>query len=176
MLFLLLRLLTASGTLFPAAVVDAATPPIATVDAAALRDARAQEAAIDDGPVKIRALLRGASDTQFHASCVAQRLAEAQVHVSLARDEMQRLTDPGGVSKGDRDHALRRLTLIAERTREVEHAARLCVDDDLSSVSTTKFETAVPPAVERRGEVTTPPPPIYECSPGASCLVLPRAP
>jgi hypothetical protein len=181
MLFLLLRLLTAPTSLFPAAaVVDTATHPRAAVvdaatqargDAAALGDARAQQAAIDAGPAKIRALLRGANDTQYHASCVAQRLAEAQVHVALARDEMQRLTDPSGVSAGDRAHALRRLTLIADRTREVEGAARLCVDDELSSISATKYDTWVPSAVQERGDGTRPPPPIYPCTSG--CLVVP---
>jgi hypothetical protein len=174
MLFLLLRLLTAPTTLFPAAaVVETATEPrAAVVHAAALRDARAQQATIDAGPVKIRALLRGANDTQYHASCVAQRLAEAQVHVALARDEMQRLTDPGGVSSGDREHALRRLTLIAERTREVESAARACIDDELSSISATKFDTSAPPAVLRQNDGTAPPPPIYPC-PYPGCLVVP---
>ena len=183
MLFLLLRLLTAPTSLFPAgAVVDTVTVPHAAVvdtatgarggtDAAALRDARAQQAAIDAGPAKIRALLRGANDTQYHASCVAQRLAEAQVHVSLARDEMQRLTDPSGVSAGDREHALRRLTIIAERTREVEGAAHLCLDDELSSISATKYDTWVPSAVQERGDGTRPPPPIYPCT--APCLVVP---
>src|SRR5881394_2151711 len=120
MLFLLLRMLTAPTTLFPAAaVVDTATRPHAAIVETATRgpggvdgalgDARAQQAVIDAGPAKIRALLRGANDTQYHASCVAQRLAEAQVHVTLARDEMQRLTEPGGASSGDREHALRRL-------------------------------------------------------------------
>ena len=182
MLFLLLRLLTAPTTLFPAAVVvDTATRPhAAVVDTAtrarggvdaALRDARAQQETIDAGPGKIRTLLRGANDTQYHASCVAQRLAEAQVHVSLARDEMQRLTDPSGVSPGDREHALRRLTIIAERTREVEGAARLCLDDELSSISATKYDTWVPSAVQERGDGTRPPPPIYPCT--APCLVVP---
>jgi hypothetical protein len=176
MLFLLLRLLTAPGTLFPAAVVDSATPPLATIDTAALRDARAQQAAIDDGPVKIRALMRGASDSQYHATCVAQRLAEAQVHVSLARDEMQRLTDPNGISNGDTQHALRRMSLIAKRTQEVEQAARLCVEDELSTISATKFDTAVSPPVERRGDPTGPPPPAYPCPAGNSCITIPWTP
>jgi hypothetical protein len=184
MLFLLLRILTAPTSLFSAAaVVETTTKPQAAVvetatgtrggvDTTALRDARAQQAVIDAGPEKIRALLRGANDTQYHASCVAQRLAEAQVHVALARDEMQRLNDATGVSAGDREHALRRLTLIADRTREVEGAARICVDDELSSISATKYDTWVPSAVEERGDGTRPPPPIYPCtSPG--CLVVP---
>jgi hypothetical protein len=184
MLFLLLRMLTAPTTLFPAAaVVDTATTPQAAVvetttrargdiDAAALGDARAQQATIDAGPEKIRALLRGATDTQYHASCVAQRLAEAQVHVALARDEMQRLTDPGTVSPGDREHALRRLAIIADRTREVEGAARACIADELSSISATKYDSTAPPAVERQPDGTEPPPPIYPC-PYPGCLVVP---
>jgi hypothetical protein len=184
MLFLLLRMLTAPTTLFPAAavvetttkphaaLVETVTGPRGGVASAALRDARAQQAAIDAGPGRIQPLLRGATDTQYHASCVAQRLAEAQVHVTLARDEMQRLTDTAGISPGDRDHALRRLALIAERTREVERAARACIDDELSSISATRYETAVPPAVERQGDTTAPPPPIYPC-PYPGCLVVP---
>lgn len=173
MLFLLLRLLTAPATLFPAAaIVDTATQPRAGVDAASLQDARANKATIDDGPAKIRALMRGATDTQYHASCVAQRLAEAQVHVALARDEMQQLTDPAGVSRGDREHALRRLKLIAERTQEIEHAARSCVDDETSSISATKWQITVPAAVERQNDGTVPPPPVYPCS-YEGCLAVP---
>jgi len=131
MLLLLLRLLTAPASIFPAAAIETvAQPQVAHLDGASLSDARAREAEIDAGPQRIRALVRVASDTQFRASCVAQRLAEAQVHVAIARDEMRRLTDPAGISAGDRAHALRRLTLLAERTREVEQAAHLCVDTD----------------------------------------------
>ena len=177
---LLLRLLSAPMPITPAAVTEtstaAAARPQPGSDPTALREARAQQAAIEAGPVKIRALLRGANDSQYRASCVAQRLAEAQVHVSLARDEMQRLTDPNGISDGDRQHALRRLALIAKRTQEVEQTARLCVEDDLSSISATKFETAVSPAIERRGDPTSPPPPAYPCPSGNSCVTIPWTP
>lgn len=173
MLFLLLRLVMAPATLFPAAVVDTATQPRPALDAAAaLRDARAHQATIDAGPGRIRALMRGANDSQYHASCVAQRLAEAQVHVALARDEMQQLTSSASVSAGDREHATRRLTLLAERTQEVERAARACIDDDTSSISATRYETWVPPTVEQRGDETAPPPHIYPC-PSPGCLVVP---
>jgi hypothetical protein len=172
MLFLLLRLLTAPTSVFPAAAtVDAVARPQPTFDrAVALSDARAQQMVIDAGPGKIRALMRGASDTQYRASCVAHRLDEAQVHVALARDEMQRLAQPD-VSAGDGQHALRRLTLIAERTQEVERAARACVDDDTSSISAIKYDTAVPPAVERKGDVTRPPLPPHGCA-GSTCLII----
>ena len=50
--------------------------------------------------------------------------------------------------------------MIAERTREVEGAARLCLDDELSSISATKYDTWVPSAVQERGDGTRPPPPI----------------
>jgi hypothetical protein len=172
MLLLLLRLLTAPASIFPAAAIATVTQPqVAHVDSASLSDARARQAEIDAGPEKIRALVRVASDTQFRASCVAQRLAEAQVHVALARDEMQRLTDPGA-SAGDGAHALRRLALLAERTREVERAAHLCVDSEESSITATKTNTGVPPAIERRGDVTAPPPLPRPCPGGTVCTVI----
>ena len=96
-----------------------------------------------------RALMRDAQDTQYHASCVAQRLAEAQVHVTLARDEMQRFEDPV-VRIGDRAHARRRLTLIAERhgrgraRRAPLHRRRL------STISATKYEVGCSSAVQER--------------------------
>ena len=175
-LLVLLRLLTAPLPITPAAATEtgtaAAVRPQAKSDPAALREARAQQATIDAAPAKIRTLLRGANDSQYRASCVAQRLAEAQVHVSLARDEMQRLTDPNGVSAGDRQHALRRLTLIAERRQELERAAHLFIDDDLSSISATKYQTTEPPGPPRLREATAPLPPVYPC-PYPGCLVVP---
>ena len=180
-LLLLLRLLMAPMPIVPAAATEtggaaAAVRPESAPKTGpeALRQAQAQQAAIDAAPVKLRALLRSANDTQYHASCVAQRLAEAQVHVALARDEMRRLTDPAGLSAGDRVHALTRLRLIAERTEELEHAARLCVDDDLSSITATKKETAVSPAIQKRGDVTSPPPLPRPCPGGVSCVVVPE--
>ena len=181
MLFLLLRLLTLPTEQIPPAaiqapaVVSAARAPAPTA-AAALADARAQLAAIEGSPAKIRTFMRGAQTDPYNASCVAQRLAEAQVHVSLARDEMQRLTDPNGISNGDTQHALRRMSLIAKRTQEVERAARLCVEDELSTISATKFDTAVSPPLERRGDPTGPPPPAYPCPAGNSCITIPWTP
>ena len=62
-------------------------------------------------------------------------------------------------SAGDRNHALKRLELLAQRTVEVEKAARLCVEDELSTISATKFEVEVSPAVEATGDPTKPQPP-----------------
>ncbi len=39
-----------------------------------------------------------------------------------------------------RAHALMRLDLIAKRTVEVERAARVCVEDDLSSIDITEVQ------------------------------------
>ena len=150
-LFLLLRLVTAPTPSLPAAVVAAKPTP-------SLSDARAHLATIEAGPVRIRALMRNAQDTQYHAGCVAQRLAEAQVHVTLARDEMLRFEGPSS-GPGDKAHAAKRLALIAERTAEVERTARICIEDELSTISATKFEVEVSPAVEAAGDVTKPPPP-----------------
>ena len=150
-LFLLLRLLTAPTPALPAATVDAKPPPT-------LADVRAQLASIEAGPVRIRGLMRNAQDTQYHAGCVAQRLAEAQVHVTLAREEMRVFEGPSS-SPADKAHAAKRLTLIEERTAEVEHTARVCIEDDLSTITATKYEVEVSPAVEAAGDVTKPPPP-----------------
>jgi hypothetical protein len=165
MLLLLLRLLTSPAPAVPVvAVADKVVEPQPRPSSAAVADARARMASIEAGPGRIRMLMRNAQDTQFHASCVAHRLAEAQVHVTLARDEMQRLgltpSQPGAqpvrVSDGDRAHALKRLTLLAERTAEVEKAARICIEDELSTISATKFEVEVTPAVKAVGDVTEP--------------------
>jgi hypothetical protein len=179
MLFLLLRLLTLPTQQVPPAAI--AAPPVVAVarpqapaGASALRDARAQLAAIEGAPAKIRRFMRGAQDDPYHASCVAQRLAEAQVHATLARGEMRELTAPDR-GPDDRAHASRRLALLEERTREVERAARLCVDSELSTISAVKVEVEIPSAVDRVGDVTNPPEYPYPC-PGTACTTLPRSP
>jgi hypothetical protein len=174
MLLLLLRLLTLPAPVLPAApVVDSAPRPAATVDAAALGEAQANLLTIEAGPRKIRAMLPAAGNRPVYAGCVGQRLAEAQVHVAMARDEMQRLT--GAESRPDqRTQARTRLALLAQRTREVEHAALSCVDEDDSSISATRFRTDVPPLVQKRGDVTRPPPPPHPCPSGGACLVIPE--
>jgi hypothetical protein len=156
MLFLLLRLLTAPTPVAPAVAVAVADKTVVeTVRPTSAADARLHLVAIEAGPRKIQALMRNAQDTSYHATCVAQRLAEAQVHVTLARDEMRELERP----TGDKAHAARRLALLAERTAEVEKDARLCIEDELSTISATRFEVEVSPAVEAAGDLTEPPRP-----------------
>jgi hypothetical protein len=158
----------------PTAVPTAAV----LTDADALRDARGYMATIEGGPTRIRSFMRGAQNGPLRMSCVAQRLQEAQVHVVLARDEMKVLAAaaPETASKhgrdSDREHALRRLSLMAQRTQEVERAARLCIDDELSTVNATKFHTDVPAEIERRGDPTEPPAPPHPC-PDTPCTVFP---
>jgi hypothetical protein len=151
------------------------------VDADALRDAGAQMAVIENAPTRIRTFMRGAQDGPMRLSCVQQRLAEAQVHVMLARDEMQMLarpeTGPDRASAEDRAHARTRLRLLAQRTQEVEHAARACVDDELSTISATKFEVEVPAPVERLHDETAVPLLRQHPCPGVSgCSVVPTVP
>jgi hypothetical protein len=176
-LLLLLRFLTAPMPAVPAAVV--------AIDSDARRQARVELATIEAAPSRIRKLMRGAQDGPMRLSCVQQRLAEAQVHVTLARDEMQILAPepgpepgpgPGHASDGDRAHARRRLELIAQRTLEVERAARLCIDDELSTVTATKFEVEVSPAAAKAGDVTSPP--LLQAHPcgGPPCTVVPALP
>jgi hypothetical protein len=179
MLFLLLRLLTLPAeqippAAIPAPVVVAAARAPAPTAATALADARAQLAAIEGSPARIRMWMRGAQADPYGASCVAQRLAEAQAHVTLGRTEMRELTAPGRTAD-DRAHAARRLALLMERTREVERAARLCVDSELSTISAVKVEVEVPSAVDKVGDVTNPPQAPRDCS-GTPCEILSRPP
>ena len=174
-LFLLLRFLTTPAPAVPAAAVMS--------DADALRDARGHLAVIEAGPGRIRNYLRGAQNGPLRMSCVTQRLQEAQVHVTLARDEMQVLATVASGSAAsdhgrdsDRTHAVKRLALMAQRTQEVERAAHRCIDDELSTVSATKFETDVPSAVERRGDATALPPDPHACPGPTPCVVLPWTP
>jgi hypothetical protein len=168
-LFLLLRFLTVPMS----PVVSTAA---AVMDADALRDARAQMAEIENAPARIRTFMRGAQDGPVRLSCVQQRLAEAQVHVVLARDEMQALAAPAPASAADRAHARTRLRLLAQRTQEVEHAARSCVDDELSTITATKFEVEVPTAVDKLGDVTDVPVLQQHPCPGTECSVIPAVP
>jgi len=101
-------------------------------------------------------------------SCVMQHLVEAKVHVQLADKEMAAFDAvPPDADKPDgakpeataaaelarrapadtdtdtgaaRAYALMRLDLIAKRTAEVERAARVCVDDDMSSIDVTEVQ------------------------------------
>jgi hypothetical protein len=174
MVFLLLRLLT-----MPTPAVPPTTTAVQAIvrqpqdDPASLRDARAQLARIEAGQAKIRNIMRVAHDS-YRLSCVAQRLAEAQVHTALARDEMRALT-AGDRTGGDRAHALTRLRLLDQREAEVERAAKACVDDELSTVSASKLEVEVSPAIEKRVDVTSPAPRSYPC-PSTECTIMPRAP
>jgi len=181
MFLLLLRLLTVPAPVMPAAVVtesaEGPAVPAAVVaaapDPAALREARADLATVEAGPARIRRLMPAAGDRAVYAGCVAQRLAESQVHVSMARDEMQRLNETAA-TPASRSHARSRLALLAQRTREVEHAALNCVDEDNSSISATKKETHVPPPVQRRGDPTRPRPMAYPSPAGGASMVIPE--
>jgi len=167
MLFLLLRLMTLP---IPATATATAAPEAVVREMRAressLRDARTQMALIDTGPTKIRSYLRVAHDP-YRSSCVAQRLQEAEVHVSLARDELQRLDGVPSVyatsaeldrARDDRTYATKRMGLLAKRTDEVVHAAHACVDDETSSISAVKSEVLKPGALDIAGDPTAPPP------------------
>ncbi|HEY7376529.1 MAG TPA: hypothetical protein VIF57_30500 [Polyangia bacterium] len=176
MLLLLLRLLTLPAPALPAvAVMDSKARPAAALDANALRAARNDLAMIEAGPHRIRAMLPAAADRAIYTGCVAQRLAEAQVHVAIARDEMQHLTGgPPAPPPAEQNHARDRIALLAQRTRDVERDALRCVDQDDSSISATKSETTVPLMVMPRPDPTLPPPPAYPCPSGGACLVIPE--
>ena len=179
LLLLLLRLLTGPAEVQPAtatAEAESTARPavaVAAVDPAVLRGAEADLATVEAGPRRIRGLLPAAGDRPIYAGCVAQRLAEAQVHVSIARDEMRRLTGAAS-SPGDQTHARERLAYLAQRTREVQHAAVSCVDEDDSTISAVRKQTQVPPAVQRKRDASGPPPSVYPCNGSGACIVIPE--
>ena len=153
MLFLLLRLLTAPTTLFPAAaVVDTATsrtPPSSTprpgaggVDAAALRDARAQQATIDAGP------------RRSGRSCAGRTTPSTTRAASRSAWPRRRFTSRWRATRCSASPT--RAAVSARRPRACAPApdaaspsARgrsstpraLCIDDELSTISATKYET-----------------------------------
>ena len=122
--------------------------------------AHRQMRAITDGVARIRRLMPLAENRAVRMTCVMQKLVEAKVHVQLADTEMAAFdaapADADAASSGKptaepgrrspaadaeaRAHALMRLDLIAKRTVEVERAARVCVEDDLSSIDITQVQ------------------------------------
>jgi hypothetical protein len=138
-----------------AAVAPAAAKPAdAGADAAT---AQKRMRAITDGVGRIRRLMPLADNRAVRATCVMQNLVEAKIHVQLADQEMALLAGPApdagkaedtkaapatpeparpaaGADAEARAHALMRLDLIAKRTVELERAARVCVDDEESSI------------------------------------------
>lgn len=140
-----------------AAAVRPAQPPNDPV-AIAHRQLRA----ITDGVARIRRLTPLAENRAVRMTCVMQKLVEAKIHVQLADQEMAAFAAPAdadtapdakpAVAKAEpgrrapaadadaRAHALMRLDLIAKRTVELERAARVCVEDDLSSIDITEVQ------------------------------------
>jgi hypothetical protein len=139
----------------------AVTPAPAPTDAVAV--AHRQIRAITDGVARIRRLMPLAENRAVRMTCVMQHLVEAKIHVQLADKEMEAFdavppdADPPEGAKpaavaaelarrasadtsAARAYALMRLDLIAKRTVELERAARVCVDDDLSSIDITEVQ------------------------------------
>jgi len=142
-----------------APTASAVRPAAAPTDAAAV--ARKQMRAITDGVARIRRLMPLAENRAVRVTCVMQHLVEAKIHVQLADNEMAAFDAvPADADKAEgakptaataelarrtpgadaRAYALMRLDLIAKRTVELERAARVCVDDDLSSIDITEVK------------------------------------
>jgi hypothetical protein len=144
-----------------APTASAVRPAAAPADAAAV--ARKQMRAITDGVARIRRLMPLAENRAVRVTCVMQHLVEAKIHVQLADNEMAAFDAvPPDADKAEgakptaataelarrtpgadadaRAYALMRLDLIAKRTVELERAARVCVDDDLSSIDITEVK------------------------------------
>jgi len=137
-----------------APTASAVRPAAAPTDAAAV--ARKQMRAITDGVARIRRLMPLAENRAVRVTCVMQHLVEAKIHVQLADNEMAAFDAvPADADKaeGAKPTAAtaelarrtpgadaRAYALIAKRTVELERAARVCVDDDLSSIDITEVK------------------------------------
>jgi hypothetical protein len=127
-----------------AATSSAAAPAPAPGARDPMPEARALVKRMYDVAGFIQRMQDVAGPRAVRASCVAQKLAEAKIGIRIAGDEMARLKD--SVAKkddGERDYALRRLRLLAERTQGLTHAARVCAEDERSTVDITQVEVQV---------------------------------
>ena len=78
--------------------------------------------------------------------CAAQKSAEARIGLRIGEEEIARLQ--GAISRndeGERDYALRRLTMLVERGKSVADAARKCIAVDLGSITATSVEVEAAP-------------------------------
>ena len=91
---------------------------------------------------------RAGGNRALRASCVSEKLAEAKISIRLAGEELERLEQSlARKDQGERDYALRRLRLLAERTRGLQRDARLCAEDDTSSVDVTEVKVEIAPQI-----------------------------
>jgi hypothetical protein len=127
----------------------AAAPPAASTDP--LAEARAVVKDLYDIAAfieRVQERTGGPADHALRASCVAEKLAEAKISIRLAGDEMARLEQSlAHKDQGERDYALRRLRLLSERSRGLEHDARVCAEDDTSSVDVTEVKVEIAPQI-----------------------------
>jgi hypothetical protein len=90
-------------------------------------------------------------------NCVDEKLAEARAGLQIAGAELARLDD--GLARGEKsedDYALHRLSLLVERSKELNRAARVCATEELSTIDTTTVEVEISPTVPA-GDPTAPP-------------------
>jgi hypothetical protein len=135
-----------------------------------LAEARKQMKVLYDGVAHIQRALDAAGKQAVRASCVEERLADARAHLRLGGDEVARLEAsltqgkrPADAADAElRARALMRLEMLAARTREVEHAAEICVGDDRSAIDVTEVRVdiaPVPTADESAGQAAPVSPP-----------------
>jgi hypothetical protein len=154
------------GLSLPVAAAPAAPGPSANDPSGGkTAPAAAATAASPDPMTEARALVKGLYDTAafiervqersgvagnhgLRGSCVAEKLAEAKISIRLGGEEMERLEQSlARKDQGERDYALRRLRLLSQRTRGLEHDARVCAEDDTSSVDVTEVKVEIAPQI-----------------------------
>jgi uncharacterized small protein (DUF1192 family) len=129
----------------------AATPAPLTTAPDPLVLARSQVRALYDDVEHIARVLPMAAGRAARASCVSEKQAEARIGARLGGDELARIKanlqgkdDPRAA--GERAYAQRRLELLILRGGELERAARICVDEDRSSIDVTQVQVEIAPS------------------------------
>jgi len=154
----------------------------APAPASQLDQAKAAMKAMADSVQWIERLVGMTTARAVRGGCVAEKLAEARAGVQIGSRDLGIIEDAlahepaadtaGGHAAGARKadpaakkraedvaHALTRLELLADRSRELKQAARICTDEDLGAVDITQVEVQIAPAVPDGDPTATPGPP-----------------
>jgi hypothetical protein len=124
-----------------------------------LERAKADMRVLTDGIRAVERIAALADGRAVRASCVAEKLAEARAGVQIgsgelatvetiwARDQSAAAPEVRNQDESDLAYALTRLHLLADRALELSRAARVCVDEDRSSVTVTRVQVEIVPGI-----------------------------
>ena len=141
-------------------------PPRAPTE---LERAKAEMRVLTDSVQAIERVAALTGGRAVRASCVAEKLAQARAGVQIGSGELARIesisahdqsqAEPAARNQDESDlaYALTRLHLLADRALEVTRAARVCADEDHSSVTITRVDVQIAPGTPADDPTALPP-------------------